>query len=652
MSMQIRAIIVYGKNGQRRVLPFRLNDVNIITGKSGTGKTALSDILDYCLGRNTCNVAHGVIRNTVAWYALHLQFLDTQAFVARRNPDPEANTNPDILFQTAKLITLPESPEELVPNITEQGLNDALSTLMGITPNENVPPAGTTRRALRATLDHAKFLVFQGQSEIFDRDILFHRQKEEFIPQAIKDTLPYFIGAVPDTSLMLREQLRVAKLELGRLRRQQIEADRIAGEGDSRANSLLSEATEVGLIQVDGAATPRIQLVALRDEDSGAMVRRNYDFGEEANRLRAELAAARQEYQELQVQARSASEFNSAQSLFETEAQSHASRLEIVGILPNNEGDAHMCPLCKSELDEPVPAAADLEESLRKLRSELDGVGSNRPRVDEYLIRLQAQQQVVRQRMSDIRQRLNSIEAQNRQAQLMFGLERRQAIVLGRVSLYLESVPEVKADASLGKRIHSLEVQIAEIEEKLQDETVREAVDSALSRISLWMTAGAKALEMEWQPNPHRLDIGLLTVVADTDVRPVRMTQMGSAANWLGCHLISHVALQKWFATKKRPVPRFLFLDQPTSAYYPPDDDEAKQGTDDDRIAVMRMYNWFIDSVQKADLKEKFQLIIVDHADLKDARFQACIVEKWRGEKALIPRDWTVPKPPAPSLEE
>jgi hypothetical protein len=154
------------------------------------------------------------------------------------------------------------------------------------------------------------------------------------------------------------------------------------------------------------------------------------------------------------------------------------------------------------------------------------------------------------------------------------------------------------------------------------------------------MTAGAQALEMEYRANPHRLDIGLLTVVADTDVRPIRMTQMGSAANWLGCHLIAHVGLHKWFATKMRPVPRFLFLDQPTSAYYPPDDDTSKQGTDEDRIAVARMYNWLIDSVQKADQKEKFQLIIVDHTDLEDDRFQTCVVEPWRGDNALIPADW------------
>src|SRR5205823_6230999 len=147
-----------------------------------------------------------------------------------RNPAPEWNTSADIVFQTAKVIEPPQSVQSLVPNITERGLHDALGNLLGITPNENVPPPGATRRPLRATVDHAKFLVFQGQSEISDRHILFHRQKDEYIPQAIKDTLPYFLGAVPDTSLMLREKLRLARIELSRLQREQGEAERIAGE--------------------------------------------------------------------------------------------------------------------------------------------------------------------------------------------------------------------------------------------------------------------------------------------------------------------------------------------------------------------------------------------------------------------------------------
>lgn len=68
--MQIAAIILYGINGKRRVLPFNSGAVNIITGKSKTGKSVIGDIIDYCFGGSSCNIAEGFVRERVAWYAL------------------------------------------------------------------------------------------------------------------------------------------------------------------------------------------------------------------------------------------------------------------------------------------------------------------------------------------------------------------------------------------------------------------------------------------------------------------------------------------------------------------------------------------------------------------------------------------------------
>ncbi|HEX8367292.1 MAG TPA: hypothetical protein VF604_01875 [Pyrinomonadaceae bacterium] len=81
---QILEIVLYSHNGQRRVLPFKLGQTNIITGKSATGKSALIEIVDYCLGRGECNVPEGVIRDTVAWFGLKLQFPTGQIFIARQ----------------------------------------------------------------------------------------------------------------------------------------------------------------------------------------------------------------------------------------------------------------------------------------------------------------------------------------------------------------------------------------------------------------------------------------------------------------------------------------------------------------------------------------------------------------------------------------
>lgn len=50
MSMIIGAIILYSHSGAQRELTFKTSGLNIITGDSKTGKSAIIDIIDYCLG--------------------------------------------------------------------------------------------------------------------------------------------------------------------------------------------------------------------------------------------------------------------------------------------------------------------------------------------------------------------------------------------------------------------------------------------------------------------------------------------------------------------------------------------------------------------------------------------------------------------------
>lgn len=43
--------------------------------------------------------------------------------------------------------------------------------------------------------------------------------------------------------------------------------------------------------------------------------------------------------------------------------------------------------------------------------------------------------------------------------------------------------------------------------------------------------------------------------------------------NWVGYHLIVHFSLYQWFVKQERPVPRFLFVDQPPQVYLRADKD-------------------------------------------------------------------------------
>lgn len=124
-------------------------------------------------------------------------------------------------------------------------------------------------------------------------------------------------------------------------------------------------------------------------------------------------------------------------------------------------------------------------------------------------------------------------------------------------------------------------------------------------------------------------------VIVDKPERPVPLKQLGSGSNWVGVHLIAYFALQHYFIGAKRPVPRFMFLDQPSQVYFPSEFDEKKT----DWNEVNKIYQFVID--RTTELQGQLQVIIVDHADLKKDSFREFIRENWwPDDKNLVPIDW------------
>jgi hypothetical protein len=194
---------------------------------------------------------------------------------------------------------------------------------------------------------------------------------------------------------------------------------------------------------------------------------------------------------------------------------------------------------------------------------------------------------------------------------------------------------------ALLSKAERLRRQCAALEEELSADTVRERLDSIVSLLGERMTTWARQLELEHSASPLRLDLKKLTVVADTRQGPVAMDRMGSGENWVGYHLIAHLALHDWFTMQMRPVPRFLLLDQPSQVYFPQEKDLDETGAvknDDDRRALMRMFTVVFEVVKA--LAPEFQVIITEHADLADADYQKSVVERWRGGLKLVPDDW------------
>jgi hypothetical protein len=219
MSYQIAAILLYGPVEEPRVLRLQPGKVNVITGASRTGKSALISIVDYCFG-SKCKVPRGPIRRYVEWYGLKLVSGGQETLVLRRAPDVGKAEAGDCYVEVADTVSYPRK-SAIKPNIlSADKLEDLLSSRAGIRDNLFEPQAGQTRPPLAAQVRHALLFCFQTQDEIISKDRLFHRQGDPFMPQTIKDILPYFLGAVDEDRLVQQRRLRDLKQELRKIERQ------------------------------------------------------------------------------------------------------------------------------------------------------------------------------------------------------------------------------------------------------------------------------------------------------------------------------------------------------------------------------------------------------------------------------------------------
>lgn len=644
--MQISKIIIYSKDGRQRVVDFRLGAVNIITGGSSRGKSALIAIVDYCLGSGECSVPAGVIPSAVSWYGLLLQLEAQQVFVARAVPAPGSKSSSDVYLAAGASLSLPPF-SELSQNATPDGIVSFLSSAIGMPANSSEPRPGETRRPIQATLRHALALVFQRQDEIASPRLLFHGQSDSWVAQSIKDTLPFLLGAAGDDRLSQRAELRRAQERARELEAAIATRDIRATERGARVRQLLAEAAAVGLLEAGEEPDETAGADALRRLLNWSPGQRDDPTPDEAlmRRLQTEYEDLTARYAQVEADVELARAFESHREGFQGEVAEQEARLSSVGLFPPDPVGNGSCPLCNRPLETIVPAVEEIQSSLADLAKQLEGANHLRPRLKTYLEERESERLRLRAERADTRRRIDNLLAQRDALRGAAALDDRRSRTLGRISVVLEGLGAPEQREDLEQDLATVSARIDALRAELSTEELQARLDSISNRIGIEMSRWAKELTLEYSQNPLRIDLRRLTVVADTDQGPIPMDRMGGGKNWLGYHLLAHFGLHQWFVHHDRPTPRFLMLDQPTQVYYPAEhfEDADMAGlTDEDRDAVQRMFNLIFAVVD--ELEPRFQVIVTDHADLvSDPRFQDALVERWRGDLKLVPLEWLAP---------
>ena len=351
--------------------------------------------------------------------------------------------------------------------------------------------------------------------------------------------------------------------------------------------------------------------------------------------LQSKFQECQSDYDEIGITIDNAKRFIGESTGYSSEAEHQKVRLESIGLFEQLDFNPGKCPLCSGTLEHPLPSVEMIKASIANLDKSISNVTREQPKLRSFISELEQEREKKLEEIKGLQSEIDGIYQQEDERTHLRDINARRGKVIGRISLWIESVENDTESEKQEQVVKRIEGRIKEIDDILDRDSVEERKQSALSRIQEDMTKWAKALQLEHSDNPYRLDLNKVTVVVDKPERPVPLKQLGSGSNWVGVHLIAYFALQRFFVNANRPVPRFLFLDQPSQVYFPSELDEKQIDWNEVNI----MYQFIID--RTIELNGKLQVIVADHADLKEDSFRQFICENWWPiDKNLVPSDW------------
>lgn len=645
--MKIRSIHIYSHDGQRRDLLFKVDGLNIITGRSSTGKSALSAIIEYCLGRSSFIVPEGIIRDKVAWFAVIYQFENEQVLVAKPTPPRGGASCSTAMLRRGTELPIPEF-KDLIVNTDDDSIVELLSRLLGIPENRTEVALEHSRASFDANIKHTFYYLFQKQGLVANPDQLFYRQNESHQPQAIRDTLPILLGVSSHDRYELESKLRIAQRDL-KISNKKLEQARDAVDtSHEQAIGLYSEARTVGVIRKSDENLNTDEIInALRSALSWKPETVPDDDGSRVSLLEDELVRLRQERRDTQARIDAARQFAKRASGYENEAVEQIDRLASIKALPKNPDSGEwQWPFSERNLALESPIAIVLLKELETLDKELRIATGQRPKLEAYLAELTGTLDGI---AGDIKQKEAELSAAISANEIIAQMGTRNnaaARIVGRISLFLDRLLPDEDFLKLEAENRRLNNRVKQLEEQIGADDSDERLASILNNISAQVTQNIRQFEAEFQDFPARLNLPQLTIIFDRPERPVPMSRTGGGENHLAYHLSALLALHLFAAQNNRPIPRFLLIDQPTQVYFPSeqvyrDADGSVQKTeaDADLNAVRRLFELLLRFTQQE--VPGFQLIVTEHANLRDQWFQDALVEiPWTKPPALVPEYW------------
>jgi len=648
MQFQIKKVILWSRKAfERREIEFVEGQVNVISGGSKTGKSAVIPIIDYCLCSNKCAIPVGVIREECAWFGVIISTVEGEKLLARREPGEKKQTG-DMFFLEGETVEIPESIEGKNSNTTQ--VKQTLDRLSGLS-NLGMEPYSEGYKSNRTGFRDLMAFTFQPQNIVANPDVLFFKADTTEHREKLKAIFPYVLNAVTQNDLIDRWELD----RLQKLLRQREAVLKAANSSvkawKAEVLSWIQQARELGLISED------VEIPEKWSEVLNLLEKISRSRALESRPTVPAISNALKELVELQTaDTREASVLSvHRQRLLEIKRLVESSRSygdamfiqrDRLAISTWLEGLSH-------ESNDPLQGLAPHgREYLDKLCDALKGVelqvmsqGTVLEKLDKEQLRLRSVAEESIGRLNGIRSRITELERKSAEARAEIYRASQVERYLGRLEQAIDLYNRAGENDELRAEIKGLLTAISEIKTRISEQKIRTRIANSLANIESIAGQILPTLDAEWPDAAIKVMLSDLTIKVVQGTRDDYLWEIGSGANWLAYHISMTLAFQRFFLqTSGHAVPNFLIYDQPSQVYFPQGprklESEKSDWANEDIVAVRKVFTAV--SLETIKAKGNLQIIILDHADEEvwgDVP-NVVAVETWRNDEKLVPMEW------------
>lgn len=656
MNCYVRYIGVVDKDKRLHSVEFT-RGLNIITGKSSTGKSAILEIFDYCLGSSEDTIPDGKLTERGDTFFTVLQFPSLTLVVARAAASKRCFLREVTGPEAENVLELMGHVEYFFDNrfyIHKDAFLKSLGKYFGVTLEsiDKDPMYKEITGSKGATPSVRSFPSFmlQHQNLVANKHAIFYRFDEKVKRDQAIDHFKIFMGIVKEEYFDIAKDLTEAAYELRRVELKIPKDEKVREETVEKFEKLLTEYRALAGVPLFEMTADEIfikpsQALNLMKGTPVTVDGLADDYEKTLNSLRDQkakhVADLRSAIGRLNLLERSVEQAKGVGASYASLTIPRSTNLEHT-----------FCPVCESHSDIPEDQANKLTQAIEWLNAELKLSSFARESLGQESRDLRKDIKELRQKLKEVQTALKPFEDQEKRLAQASSLEdapkKTKLLLEIEIDKFIENPP-----SDLKKMRDYWEKQVKKYQGLLDEYDVDIELDRLAKDINKKMKELGQNFHFEdtYKTGSLKFDVNSFDLWHEKEAfKKVFLRSMGSGANWVYSHLTLFMALHYQFAARadKCKIPPILFLDQPTQVYFPSKDegkifvaenlrpDDAKVELHDDIDAVSNMFTQLAkfcdDTAKQTGMRP--QIIVCDHADELDLgegyNFGDFVREQWR----------------------